>query len=93
MNCGMKRSEAESLADWALSEALRGGAWGADVLYSEGSGSDLSLLDGEVEECNDCFSAGLGVRTIMADGRQGIAYGNRLDRDSVKELVEWSLVW
>ena len=65
MNCGMKRAEAEALADWALSEALRGGAWGADVLYSEGSGSDLSLLDGEVEECNDCFSAGLGVRTIM----------------------------
>ena len=91
MNCGMKRAEAEALADWALSEALRGGAWGADVLYSEGSGSDLSLLDGEVEECNDCFSAGLGVRTIMADGRHGIAYGNRLDRDSVKELVEWSL--
>ena len=27
----------------------------------------------------------------MSDGRQGIAYGSRLDRDSVDSLVEWSL--
>lgn len=91
MKQGLTRAEAADLSLWALEEARRNGAWGADVLYSEGAGSELTLLDGEVEECNSGFSAGLGVRTIMSDGRQGIAYGNRLDRGSVQELVAWSL--
>lgn len=87
----LSRAEVENLSSWALDASIKGGASGADVLYSEGAGSGLSLKDGEVEECVTGFSAGLGVRTIMSDGRQGIAYGNRLDRDSVRELVEWSL--
>jgi PmbA protein len=74
-----------------LEEALRGGASGADVLYSEGAGSGISLKDGEIEECVTGFTSGIGVRTIMSDGRQGISYGNRLDRLSLGELVEWSL--
>ena len=87
----IKKSEVEALSLWALDEALRLGAWGADVLYAEGAGFGLSLNDGEVEECVSGSTSGMGVRTIMSDGRQGIAYGNRLDRDSVKELVEWSM--
>ncbi len=87
----LSREKVESLSEWVLDEALRGGASDTDVLYSEGAGSGLSLKDGEVEECVTGFTAGIGVRTIMSDGRQGIAYGNRLDRLSVKDLVEWSL--
>ncbi len=85
------RSDAESLSLWALDEAKRGGASAADVLYSEGAGASLSMMDGEVEECVTGFTAGIGVRTIMSDGRQGIAYGNRLDSSSVRDLIEWSL--
>ncbi len=88
----LSHREVESISAWILDEALRKGASGADVLYSEGAGSGLSLKDGEIEECVTGFTAGLGVRTIMSDGRQGISYGNRLDRASIKELVEWSLV-
>ena len=87
----MSRADVEALSEWALGEAKKGGASGADVLYSEGAGSGLSLMDGEVEECVTGFTAGIGIRTIMTDGRQGIASGNRLDMDSVRELVEWSL--
>ena len=87
----VKKSEVEALASWALDEAKRAGVWGADVLYAEGAGFGLSLNDGEVEECVSGSTSGMGVRTIMSDGRQGIAYGNRLDKDSVKELVEWSM--
>ncbi len=87
----LSRKEVESISKWMLDEALRGGASGADVLYSEGAGSGLSLKDGEIEECVTGFTAGIGVRTIMSDGRQGISYGNRLDKFSLRELVEWSL--
>lgn len=85
------RGEVEALCAWALDAAVKAGAQGADVLYSEGEGSGLSLKDGEVEESVTGFTSGLGVRTIMSDGRQGIAYGNRVDKPSVAELVEWSL--
>jgi PmbA protein len=87
----LSRGEVESMAEWMLDEALRGGASGADVLYSEGAGSGISLKDGEIEECVTGFTAGVGVRTIMSDGRQGISFGNRLEKLSLKELVEWSL--
>ena len=87
----LSRGEVESMAEWMLDEALRGGASGADVLYSEGAGSGISLKDGEIEECVTGFTAGIGVRTIMSDGRQGISFGNRLEKLSIKELVEWSL--
>ena len=87
----LSRGEVESMSAWMLEEALRGGASGADVLYSEGAGSGISLKDGEIEECVTGFTSGIGVRTIMSDGRQGISYGNRLDRLSLGELVEWSL--
>lgn len=87
----LSRGSVEALSQWALDEALKNGASDADVLYSEGAGSGLSLKDGEVEECVSGSTAGIGIRTIMQDGRQGIAYGNRLDRLSVKDLVDWSI--
>jgi len=83
--------EIEALCSWALDEAVSAGASGADALYSEGTGARLSLKDGEVEESVGGFTSGLGVRTIMPDGRQGIASGNRLDKQSVRALVEWSI--
>lgn len=85
------RGEAEALAEYALGRALKGGAGGADVIYCTSRGNALSLLDGEIEECAGGSAAGIGVRTIISDGRQGIAYGSRLDKASVGSLVEWSL--
>ncbi|MDO5114933.1 MAG: TldD/PmbA family protein [Synergistaceae bacterium] len=87
----LSRTEVEALAAHALEAAARAGAWGADVLYSEGCANGLTLKDGEIEESTSGSSAGLGLRTILSDGRQGIAYGNRLDMASVDALVEWSL--
>lgn len=86
-----ERGMAEALAEHALSRALKLGASGADVLYCAGCGSSLSLLDGEIEECSSGVSAGIGIRTIISDGRQGIASGSRLDAASVDALVEWSI--
>ena len=86
-----KRGDVEALAEHALSRALQLGASGADVLCCSSCGSSLSLLDGEIEECSSGVSAGIGVRTIISDGRQGIASGSRLDAASVDALVEWSL--
>ncbi|MCF0248016.1 MAG: TldD/PmbA family protein, partial [Synergistes sp.] len=87
----LPRKEVESLADFALSLVKKSGAWGADFAYSEGSGHSLTLKDGEIEESVSGSSAGIGIRTIFEDGRQGIAAGNRLDRASVQALAEWSV--
>lgn len=83
--------EAEALCALALESAVKNGASGCDVLYAEGEGVGLTLKDGEIEDSVTGFTSGLGVRTIMSDGRQGIAYGNRVNRESVGQLVEWSL--
>lgn len=83
--------DTEALCAWILEAALKAGASGADVLYSEGEGAGLTLKDGEIEESVTGFTSGLGVRTLMSDGRQGIACGNRVDKGSVGELLEWSL--
>lgn len=83
--------EIEALCAWALDESIRAGASAADILYSEGKGSGLTLKDGEIEESVTGFTSGLGVRTIMSDGRQGIASGNRVDKEAVRELIEWSI--
>ncbi len=91
MNEFLPREEIEALASHALGAALRGGAAAADVLYSEGRANSLSLKDGEIEESLCGSSAGLGIRAILSDGRQGIAYGNRLDAASVDALIEWSI--
>lgn len=84
------RKEIENLASYAMELALKKGAAGADVLYAEGAGNALSLIDGEVEDCVCGENSGMGVRTILSDGRQGIAYGNRLDRHAIEQLAEWS---
>lgn len=83
--------EIEALCAWALDAALSAGADAADILYSEGEGAGLTLRDGEIEDSVTGFTAGLGIRTIMSDGRQGVASGNRINRDSVQELIGWSL--
>lgn len=87
----LPHSEIEALAAHALAEAAQKGAWGADILYGEGASNGLTLKDGEIEECTLGSYAGIGIRTIMSDGRQGIAYGSRLDRASVDSLVDWSI--
>lgn len=84
------RKEIENLASYAMELALKKGAAGADILYAEGAGNALSLIDGEIEDCVCGENSGMGVRTILSDGRQGIAYGNRLDRHAIEQLAEWS---
>ena len=86
-----RNSEIEALSSWILDESKKQGVSGADVLYVQGRSTQLSLMDGEVEESLSGTSVGIGIRTIMSDGRQGISYGNSMDRFSVKELLEWSI--
>lgn len=86
-----KKTEIEALSSWIIDETKKAGIYASDIFYSEGYNNRLSLLDGEIEESLSGNSEGIGIRTIMSDGRQGIAYGNILDRLSVKELIEWSV--
>lgn len=85
------REQVEALAAWLLDQCRAAGASDADILYSCGTSHELSLRDGEPEECASGNFSALGVRTLFSDGRQGIAYGNRLDQASLSGLVQWSL--
>lgn len=85
------REQIEALAVWLLDQCRVAGASDADILYSCGTSHELSLRDGEPEECSSGNFSALGVRTLLPDGRQGIAYGNKLDRTSLAGLVHWSL--
>jgi len=87
----MMQKDIEALADWLLSQAKTRGAQGADIQYSEGTGTSLSLKDGEVEESVSGASSVLGLRVIMSDGRQGTACGNRFDKASVSMLADWAV--
>lgn len=84
-------TDVEALAADCLSRALAGGAAGADVVFSAGSGASLSLRDGEVEESVRGISCGVGLRTILSDGRQGVAFVNGFEASMLSCLVPWSL--
>ncbi len=86
-----RAADVEALAADFLARAVAEGAAGADVVFSAGSGTSLVLRDGEVEESSRGISCSVGLRTILADGRQGVAFVNGFDRAMVSCLVPWSL--
>jgi len=88
---GRSKKDIEALADWLLSQAKARGAKDADIQYSEGEGTSLSLKDGEVEESVSGASSMLGIRVIMPDGRQGTACGNRFDKQFISDLSDWAI--
>lgn len=85
------KQDIEAVADWLLSEAKLRGAKGAELQYSEGEGTSLSLKDGEVEEAVSGANAAIGIRILLDGCRQGAASGDRLDKASLSELLDWSL--
>lgn len=84
------REDVECIASIVLQKMQAAGVEG-DVLYSFSKSSELSLRDGEIEECTSGSSHGIGIRTIQKDGRQGVASGDCLDTVGVEELLAWSL--
>ena len=81
----------EALADWLLSQAKLRGVCGAELQYSEGMGTSLSLKDGEIEESTSGANAALGLRVLLDGGRQGAASSDKLDKMSLLELLDASL--
>ena len=84
------RMEIEALGDWLLSQARSAGVAEADLLYAAGESHGVELRDGEPEDQSSGVSEGLGLRTLDGRGRQGVAYANRLDRQTLTDLVRWS---
>lgn len=85
------RSEVEAVSSWMLDLARKNGAHDADLLYYCSESYDLELRDGQPEDNSYGVSGGVSIRTIAADGCQGVAYGNRFDRGALEDLVSWSL--
>ena len=83
--------EVESWAADCLAQAVAQGATQADLLFTAGAGTSLVLRDGEEEERSRGVSCGVGLRTILGDGRQGVAFINGFDPAMRSCLVPWSL--
>jgi PmbA protein len=87
----MRPEETEALVSWLLDKTARyDGILGADVLYFSSESHSLSLLDGKPEENVSGVSGGIGIRLVGIDGRQGVAFGNNLSKDSLCDILEWS---
>lgn len=87
----LSRGEIESAVSWLLDASLKAGAFEADVLCNRGIRNVVSLRDGEPEEDHLSYSRGVGLRIIDAEGRQGVAYVNSIEKDRLESLVRWSM--
>ncbi len=91
MNQILGREEIEAAVSWLLDAATKAGAFQADVLCNRGMRNVLSLRDGEPEDNHLSYTRGIGLRTLDAEGRQGVAYVNSLEKDRLQSLVRWSM--
>ncbi len=67
--------------------ALRLGASWADARFQEYRYEYIVVENGVLKTFSSSFSVGLGVR-VLVDGFQGFASTSRLDRESIREIVE-----
>jgi len=84
------RDRAMEIGGALMKKASLKGAAASDVIFSSNTGHMLSLMDGFPEENSSGIDLGIGLRTIDAEGRQGIAYVNSIENDDLDNLLEWS---
>ena len=70
-----------------LQYARQLGAQFADVRVTEGSGTGVSVQDGQADRVGTAFSKGAGVR-VLVDGAWGFAPTNHPTRDELRRCVE-----
>lgn len=86
----ISRDQIEDRARYLIDRASSMGASGSDVLFSARKGHMLSMKDGMPEKNTTGNGIGIGLRTIDAQGRQGIAYVSSIEKVDLETLLEWS---
>ena len=70
-----------------LDYAKKHGATSADALHIESSSTELSVLNGVMDEAEQSVSSGIGLRVIV-NGCQAVAHTSNLDDTGLNRLAE-----
>jgi PmbA protein len=77
----------EATAARAVEAALAAGADDAEAWAEEGVEREIRVYEGAVESLTDAAASGIGVRSFLADGRCGYAYGTDLSDEGLRSLA------
>ena len=74
----LKKEVMVSLAENAVSQALKKGASEAEAYVYEGQATNIGIELGQISKTNRIIDRGLGIR-VVADKAMGFAYTNVID--------------
>ena len=87
---GMITEEEKALADSSIDMALKAGASAVQVTLDKAKTEIIALLDGEIDNIRQTGDRALTFK-VFADGKYGVFSTNRLEAESVKELLKMAV--
>lgn len=87
---GMITEEEKALADNSIDMALEAGASAVQVTLDKAKTEIIALLDGEIDNIRQTGDRALTFK-VFADGKYGVFSTNRLEAESVKELLKMAV--
>lgn len=87
---GMITEEEKTLADSSIDMALEAGASAVQVTLDKAKTEIIALLDGEIDNIRQTGDRALTFK-VFADGKYGVFSTNRLEAESVRELLKMAV--
>lgn len=87
---GMITEEEKALADSSIDMALEAGASAVQVTLDKAKTEIIALLDGEIDNIRQTGDRALTFK-VFADGKYGVFSTNRLEAESVRELMKMAV--
>ena len=87
---GMITEEEKALADSSIDMALEAGASAVQVTLDKAKTEIIALLDGEIDNIRQTGDRALTFK-VFADGKYGVLSTNRLEAESVRELMKMAV--
>lgn len=87
---GMITEEEKALADSSIDMALEAGASAVQVTLDKAKTEIIALLDGEIDNIRQTGDRALTFK-VFADGKYGVFSTNRLEAESVRELLKMAV--
>lgn len=87
---GMITEEEKALADNSIDMALEAGASAVQVTLDKAKTEIIALLDGEIDNIRQTGDRALTFK-VFADGKYGVFSTNRLEEESVRELLKMAV--
>ena len=83
----MTKEEKYSLAEWAMSHALKNGAQEAAVSISDSQSSSIEVRDQKIDKLEQAIQSGLNIR-LFVDKKYSSHSTNRMNREELARLIE-----